>query len=134
MNFNEYVLPLCRKVDKKLRTLIRISKLTTFPQKRNIPKAFTESLFGYCPLVSMFWGRQANARINHILERALREGYNDEVSPLEELLPKDSSGTIHQRNIKTLVTEFLKIKKSLSNGIMAQLFYKRNSIGYNIRP
>ena len=34
----------------------------------------------------MFCGRQTNARINHIHERALRAVYNDEVSPFEELL------------------------------------------------
>ena len=62
----------------------------TFGQSRNIKKAFTESQFGYFPLVSMFCGRQANARINHIHERTLRAVYNDK------------SETIHRRNIKIL--------------------------------
>ena len=35
-------------------------------------KAFIESQFGYCPLFWMFYGRQTNAKINHIHERALR--------------------------------------------------------------
>ena len=62
-------------------------------------KAFIESQFGCCQLVWMFCGRQTNARINHIHEIALRAVYNDEISPFEELLVRDKSETMHQRNI-----------------------------------
>ena len=85
LKFDEYVLLQCKKAGKKLTALIRISKFMTFGQRRNIMKAFIESQFGYCPLVWMFCGRQTNARINHIHERALRAVYNDEISPFEEL-------------------------------------------------
>ena len=96
-------------------------------------KAFIESQFGYCPLVWMFCGRQTNARINHIHERALRAVYNDEISPFEELLGRDKSETIHRRNIKVLAAELFKIKNGLSNDIMTQLICKRNSVGYSLR-
>ena len=66
----------------------------TFGQRRNIMKAFIESQFGYFPHVWMFCGRQTNARINHIHEGVLRGVYNDEISPVEELLGKDKSQTI----------------------------------------
>ena len=66
----------------------------------------------------MFCGRQTNARINHIHERALRAVYNDEISPFEELLGRDKSETIHRRNIKILATE---------------LICRRNSVGYSLR-
>ena len=85
LKFDEYVLSQCKKAGKELTALIRISKFMTFPQRRNIMKAFIESQFGYFSLVWMFCGRQTNARINHIHERALRAVYNDEVSPFEEL-------------------------------------------------
>ena len=104
----------------------------TFGQRRNM-KAFIESQFGYCPLVWMFCGRQTNARINHIHERALRAVYNDEISPFEELLGRDKSETIHWRNIKILAAELFEIKNGLSNDFMAQLICKRNSIGYRLR-
>ena len=80
----------------------------------------------------MFCGRQTNARINHIHERALRAVYNGEISPFEELLRRDKSETTHRRNIKTLVAELFKIKNGLSNDIMAQLICKRNSVGYSL--
>ena len=76
----------------------------------------------------MFCGRQTNARINHIHERALRTVYNDEKSLFKELLRRDKSETIHRRNM-ILVAELFKIKNGLSNDIMAQLICKRNSVG-----
>ena len=100
----------------------------TFVQRRNIMKDFIESQFGYCPLVWMFCGRQTNARINHIYEKALRAVYND-----EELLGRKKLETIHRRNIKILAAELFKIKNGLSNDIMAQLICKRNSVGYSLR-
>ena len=96
-------------------------------------KAFIESQFGYCPLVWMFCGRQTNARINHIHERALRAVYNDEISPFEELLGRDKSETIHRRNIKILAAELFKIKNDLLNDTTTQLICKRNNVGYGLR-
>ena len=134
LKFDEYVLSQCKQAGKKLTALIRTSRYMTFAQSRNIMKAFIESQFGYCPLVWMFCGRQTNARINHIHERALRTVYNDEISPFEELLGRDDkSETIHRRNIKILAAELFKIKNGLSNDIMAQLICKRNSVGYSLR-
>ena len=81
----------------------------------------------------MFCGRQTNARINHIHERALRAVYNDEISPFEELLGRDKTETIHRRNMKILTAELLKIKNGFSNDIVAQLICKRKSAGYTLR-
>ena len=96
-------------------------------------KTFIEFQFSYWPLVWMFCGRQTNARINHVHERALRAVYNDEINPLEELLGRDKSETIHRRNIKILAAELFKIKNGLSNDIVAQPICKRNSVGYSLR-
>ena len=90
----------------------------TFGQRGNVMKASIQCQLGYCPLVWIFCGRQTNARINHIHERALRTVYNDETSPFEELLGRYKSETIHRKNNKTLVAELLKIKNCLSNDIM----------------
>ena len=92
-------------------------------------KAFIESQFGCCPLVWMFCGRQTNARINHIHEIALRAVYNDEISPFEELLVRDKSETMHQRNINIWAAKLFKIKNDPLIDIMPQLICKRNSVG-----
>ena len=39
--------------------------------------------------------------------------YQDNVSSFEELLKKDNSARVHQRNLKTLATEIYKIKKKI---------------------
>ena len=129
---NMYYRSAKKLVTKMLTAFIRISKFMTFGQRRNM-KAFIESQFGYCPLVWMFCGRQTNARINHIHERALRAVYNDEITPFEELLGRDKSETINRRNIKILAEELFKIENGFSNDIMAQLICKRNSVGYSLR-
>ena len=43
--------------------------------------------------------------MNILQERALRILYKDDVSSFEELLGKDNSITIHERNIKLLAKE-----------------------------
>ena len=58
----------------------------------------------------MFHSRRRNNRINIIHERALRIIYQDYNSAFKELLRKDSSLTIHQRNLKLLLKEMFKVK------------------------
>ena len=67
--------------------------------------SFFESQFNYCPLVWMFSARRLNHRINKLHERALRIAYNDYSSDFVELLAKDDTVTIHQRNLRVLAIE-----------------------------
>ena len=104
------------------------------PQKklRIIMKAFVSSQFAYCSLVWMFHSRQINHKINKLHERALRIVYNDHFSSFEELLSKDKSVTVHQRNLQTLATEMYKMLNGLSPDIMQDIF-KIKSNYYNTR-
>ena len=88
-------------------------------------KAFIESQFGYCPLIWMFHSRGVNNKINHLHERSLRIVFKDNISSFEDLLKKDSSFTIYQRNIQSLAIELFKIKGNLSNNIMYDIFQTR---------
>ena len=108
--FEEHVEGLCKKVSQKVSALARISSLMRFEQRKHIVHSFITSHFSYCPLVWMFHSRRLNNRINHIHERALRIIYQDYNSSFEELLRKDGSLTIHQRNLKLLVTEMFQGK------------------------
>ena len=94
-------------------------------------KAFIESQFGYCPLILMFHSRSVNDKINHLHERSPRIVYKDNISSFEDLLKKDRSFTIHQRNIQSLAIESFKVKGNLSNNNMYDIFQTRK-INYNL--
>ena len=53
----------------------------------------------------MFSSRYLNNKINKLQERAFRILYKDYEASFEDLLERDDSETIHNRNIKTLAKE-----------------------------
>ena len=64
-----------------------------------IMRVFITSQFPYCPLVCMCHNRTLKNKINKLYERALRLVYDDRESTFEELLNKDQSVTIHQKDL-----------------------------------
>ena len=58
----------------------------------------------------MCHSRKINTQINKSHERVLRLVYNDKSSSFRELLEKDHSVTIHERNIQVLLTEIFPLK------------------------
>ena len=73
LNFIENVSYLCKKGNQKLHALARISQLLCLEKRKLIIRTFIESQFNYCPFVWMFF---------------------------QELLDKDNSVTVHQRNLR----------------------------------
>ena len=106
----------------KLSALTRMARIMPFDKKRNLMNAFIESQFSYCPLVWIFCSRALNDKINSIHKRAMRLVYLDFTSSFAELLKKDNSVTIHQRNIQLLAIEMYKVAKGLGPEIMRGLF------------
>ena len=95
-------------------------------------KTFVTSQFIYCPLIWMFYSRELKNRINRIHERALRLVYQDNNLSFAELLEKDNSVIIHQKNLQVLATEIFKLKNGLAPEIMKEVFKKQNP-AYNFR-
>ena len=62
--------------------------------------------------------RRENNKIGHFYERSLRIVYKDNYSSYVDVLAKDISFTIHQRNIQSLAIELFKVKRNISNVIM----------------
>ena len=82
-------------------------------------KTFVISQFnGFPLLVWTFHSRKLNHHINSIHERTLRVAYQDYKSTFLELLQRDNSITIHQRNLQVLATESFKAKNDLSPEII----------------
>ena len=132
LNFNEQVSSLCRKAGNKLSVLARLSNFMSFKQRRILLKTFIESQFGYCPLIWMFHSRRVNNKINHLHERSLRIVYKDNYSSYVDMLAKDNSFTIHQRNIQSLAIEIFKVKRNFLNVIMCNIL-KTKTLTYNLR-
>ena len=93
-------------------------------KRRVLMKAFITSQFSYCPLVWMFHSRTLNNRINKIHERALRLAYKNETFlSFDDLLKRDKSLSIHQKNLQILATEICKTKNDLGPKIMKDTFH-----------
>ena len=122
LTFNSHVTILCAKSSQKLHALSRVSQYMTLKQRKVIMQSFISSQFGYCPLVWMLHSRKLNNRINRLHERALRLVYQDKNSTFEELLEKDESFTVHERNIQTLGIELYKVAYGLAPEIMRLVF------------
>ena len=110
LNFEEHLSKVCDKSSQKLNALSRISSYMNINQRKRIVRAFISSQFGYCPLAWFFCSQKINNRINRIQERALRIVYKDYVSTFAQLLEKDSSVSIHIRNLQILATEIFKAR------------------------
>ena len=80
----------------------------------------------------MFHCRRLNNKINSIHERALRITYQDNASTFQELLNKDNSVSIHDKNLPVLATNMFKIHRRLSPEILTEAFVPKTS-SYNLR-
>ena len=96
-------------------------------------KSFIISHFNYCPLIWIIHNRGLNNKINHIQERALGIVHDEYSSSFEDLLNKDKSVTIHQRNLQQLTIEIFKVKIGIAPIIMNEIFTFVESNTYNLR-
>ena len=126
LSFENYVPSLCKKTNQKLHALARIVNYMELRKHKCLMKAFVTSQFNYCLLIWLFHSRELNNRINRIHERALRLVYQDNSLLFAELLEKDNSVTIHQRNLQVLAIRIFKLKNGLFPEIMKEVFEIQN--------
>ena len=117
----------CKKASQKLNAFSQICAIIPFHKRKILMNAFFDSQFSYSPLVWMFHNRQINTRINNLHYRALRMIYLDNISSYEELLRKDGSVTIHQRNLQFLAVEMFNVDKDMAPAIMREIFAKNDN-------
>ena len=105
LSFDGHVTNLLKKSNQKLHASMRISKFLREDKLKLIIRAFIESQFNYCPLLWMYHSRTLNNKINKFLERALLVVYKNDNLSFQQLLEKDNSIKIHDRNLKKLAVE-----------------------------
>ena len=133
LTFHKHITSLCSKANQKLSALARIAKYMTIDKRKILLNSFVTAQFNYCPLIWMCHSRTLNNKINRIHERALRIVYNDYKSNFKELLERDHSFTIHERNIQYLSIEAYKVKNGLSPVIMNDVFQFGKNSAYELR-
>ena len=132
INMKDHIKNLCKQAGNNLNALARIARFLDENKRKLLMNSFVISQFNYCPIVWMFCQRQSNNMINRIHERALRIAYNDYTSSFVNLLNKDHSITIHQRNIQALAVEIYKTQNGLNPIFMKDIFCPPQH-GYNTR-
>ena len=133
LNFNEHISDLCKKASRKISALARVALFMSIEKRTVVMNAFFTSQLSYCPLVWMCHSRTNNSKINMLHERCSRIIYNDKQSSFTELLNKDSSVSIHIKNIQKLAIEMFKSYKGLSPPIMDNMFKLRTENPYSLR-
>ena len=126
MTYEKHIKTLLKKANQKLHALMRVSKYMTEEKLRILMKTFVESQFNYCPLLWMIHSRHINERINNIHERALRVVYKDDNLTFEQLLDKDNSFSIHDKNLQKLALLMFKVKNNLCPKPIQEIF-KQNT-------
>ena len=111
---------------EKASALGRVTPHMSLSKIKILKNVFFSSQFSYCPLIWMCYSRIINKWIGRLQERCLRIIYGDKQSPIEELLEKDNSISIHDRNIQILAAEIYKVSKSISPPQITKLFAQRN--------
>ena len=105
LTFHKPIRSLCSKANQTLSALAGIAKYMTIDKRKILLNWFVTAQFNYCPLIWMCHSKTLNNKINRIHEQALRIVYNDYKSNFKELLERDHSFTIHERNIQYLAIE-----------------------------
>ena len=108
LSFNYYLSEICKKAtknvfDKFIAPYMNLSKI------KILKNAFFKSQFSYCSLIWTCQSRIINKKLNRLYERCLRIIYCDKQSSFEELLEKESSVSMLERNIQMLATEMYKV-------------------------
>ena len=101
--------------------LLRITRFLDENKRKLLRDSYVISQFNYCPVVWMFFQRQSNHMINRIHESTVRIAY-DYISSFDNLLIKDHSITIHQKNIQALAVEIYKTQNGVNPIFMKNIF------------
>ena len=123
---------ICKTASNKLHALARVSRYMDEDKRRILFNSYFLYQLNYCPLIWMSHNKSINKKINNLHERALRLIYCDHSSNFQELLQRDNSVTIHQKNIQALAIMMYKVVNNIAPTIVSELFSFSN-VNYSLR-
>ena len=107
LTFKQHIENLCRKVQYKLHALSSIKKFLTIEKARILGNAFIDSQFKYVPLLWMFCSKTLYSKIEKIFLKPLKVNYESNHT-YDNLLLQRNTVSVHQRNLRFLMTEYIK--------------------------
>ena len=122
LNLNHHISKICKTASNKLYALARVSHYMDEDKRRILFYSYFLSQFNYSHLIWMNRNKSINKKINNLHERALKLIYCDHSSNFQELLQKDNSVTIHQRNIQAPAILMYKAVNNTAPTIVSELF------------
>ena len=128
LRFDQHITDLCRTASRKIHALARVTLFMNLSNRRLLLYSFFTTKVKYCPLIWMCHSRKSSRKTNRLDERCLRTIYNNKQSSFNELLEKDGSVSIHERNLQVLATEMYKISNGLSTPLIKDIFPTKFSV------
>ena len=122
LKFDPHLRSMCEKAAQKFGVLNIMPSLLDPEKKKLVFNAVIKSHFNCCPLIWMFSSQRSNNLINRIHEKSLRTVSNDTSSTFQELLKRNRSVSIHDKNIQILTTEVFKVVSNTCPPIMKTFF------------
>ena len=133
LKFKKHITTICQKANRKLNALTRVTSYVDLQKRRILMNSFFNSQFNYYPVIWAFHSGALNNKINRLLDRCVCISYKDQTSTFNDLLEKDSSVSIHYRDIQALAIEMFKVTNGMSPVIMKKYFnLEKNLIITNV--
>ena len=105
LRFDQNITDMRRTAGRKIHALGKVVPFMNLSKRRLLMNCFFKTQSNYCPLIWMYHSRENNRKINLLHEICLRTIYNGKQPSFNELLEKDGSVSIHERNLQVLATE-----------------------------
>ena len=119
---DQHITYLHSRASRTIHALAREMPFRNLSKRRLLMNSFFKPQFNYFLLIWMCHSRENNSKIKYFHERCLRILCNNKQSSFNELLEKDGSFSILERNLQVLATEMYNISKSLSTLVMKNVF------------
>ena len=122
LNFNHHISKICKTASNKLHALARVSHYLDKDKRGILFNSYFLSQFNYCPLIWMNHNKSIK-KVDNLHERALRLIYCDHSNNFQELLQRDNSVTINQKNIQAVAIMIYKVVNNSAPTIVSELFF-----------